>query len=117
MALTIDDLKPKPFTVNIRGVEVECKPLKLSHTLELTKIGRIFEAPEDYAKTDYKNAETDFQKMVTELMPELKDIEVDAKLAQPILEQMLDSIEPTDSKALKEAGVKFDKDPKVPKTG
>jgi len=43
MALTIEDLKPKSFTVNIKGVELQCKPLRMSHTLIISKVGEVFQ--------------------------------------------------------------------------
>jgi len=35
---TIADLQPKPFTVTVGGVELKCKPLRLSHALILSKM-------------------------------------------------------------------------------
>ena len=117
MALTIQDLQPKDFTVTIKGVEVQCKPPRLSHTLVISKVGEVFQNIKEASRDDIQNAETDFDWVVAELMPELKDIKLDMQSVLDIITQIMSKIQPEESKELAEKGVKFDSDPKVEKIG
>lgn len=117
MALTIEDLKPKNFKINVRGVELESKPLKLSHALIVSKLGAVFS---DYAKASSDqilSAEKDWELVVGELIPDLKGISLDLNTTIELIEQLMSSVEPTDTKELNEAGVSFDDSPKEKTTG
>jgi hypothetical protein len=117
MALTIEDLRPKNFTINIQGVELECKPPRLSHTLVLSKIGEIFQNINNADTKSIKSAEVDFDWVVNELMPELKGIELDMKSSLTVIEQIMEQISPEETKELNEKGVSFGTDPKAEKIG
>ncbi len=43
MSNTIEDLKPKPFKIVVKGVTLDSKPLRLSHALTIAKIGNVFQ--------------------------------------------------------------------------
>lgn len=117
MALTIEDLKPKSFTVNIRGVEVSCKTPRLSHILVISKVGESFQNISDLKREQIQEAEKDFDWVVAELMPELKDVELDMQSVIDVITQIMEKIQPEESKELSDKGVKFDTDPKAEKIG
>jgi len=117
MALTIEDLKPKSFTVNIKGVELQCKPLRMSHTLIISKVGEVFQNINTATKDQIKQAETDMDEVVGELIPELKDIELDMNATLDLITQMMEQVQPADNKELNDKGVSFDADPKAEKIG
>ena len=117
MALTIEDLQPKDFKINVKGVELTCKPLKLSHALMLSKIGDIFGNPQSATKPQIKQAEVDLDEVIAEVLPELKGIQLDMPATFEILTKMMEQIEPTDNKEIKDKGVSFDADPKAVKAG
>ena len=117
MALTIEDLQPKDFTINIKGVELTCKPLKLSHALMLSKIGDIFSNPQSATKAQIKQAETDLDEVIEEVLPELKGKQLDMMATFDVITKMMEQIEPTDNQQIKEKGVSFDADPKAEKAG
>ena len=113
MSVQVSDLIPKPFTVKIKGVELECKPLRLSHILTVTKIGKTFQSVETASRSEIKTAERDFDELVAELIPELKDIELDAGSSTELIQQLVESVEPEDNKELKANGVQLNTDPKA----
>jgi hypothetical protein len=117
MSVTIDDLKPKNFKINVKGVELECKPLRLSHTLVLAKIGEVFKDPKTASKNEIANAENDLNEIFGELIPEIKGIQLDMQSTLEVMTQMMETIEPSDNKELAERGVKFNDDPKAERTG
>jgi len=117
MALTIEDLKPKSFTVNIKGVEVNCKTPRLSHILVISKVGESFQNISDLKREQIQQAEKDFDWVVAELIPELKDIPLDMQSVIDLITQIMEKIQPEESKELYDKGVKFDTDPKAEKIG
>ena len=118
MGLTIDDLKPKKFKVTLGGVGLDCSPLSVAQVLDLTRIGEIFQNPESHTSEDFKEADKKLKGIIGELIPELKDTGLEVKYVLELIEQLMDSIEPSDNQELKKAEVKFKKsDPKVQKTG
>ncbi|RLA58676.1 MAG: hypothetical protein DRR04_10395 [Gammaproteobacteria bacterium] len=117
MSVTIEDLKPKPFKVTVRGVELECRPVRLSHTLILAKIGNIFENASTVSTEEIKQSEKDINELFAELIPELKGIDLDIGSTMELIQQIMDQVEPADNKELDKKGVKFDTDPKAPRTG
>lgn len=115
--LTIEDLKPKSFKVNIKGVELECKPLRMSHTLVISKIGEIFQNIGASSKEQIKQAEADMDEVVADLIPELSGIELDMQSTLDLITEMMAHIQPADNKELNDKGVEFNTDPKVEKLG
>ena len=112
MALTIDDLKPKDFKINVKGVELACKPLRLSHALIVAKLGDVFQNPKNYNNEEIRKAETDIDELISELVPELKGIQLDTMTMLDVITQLTDSNDPSENKELKEKGVSFESDPK-----
>ena len=117
MALTLQDLQPKNFKINIKGVEVDCKPPRLSHTLIISKVGETFKNVSKTSRQELVQAEVDFDWVVEELMPDLKGIQLDISSIIEIIEKLLDEIEPDENQTLKEQGVSIDTDPKAEKIG
>jgi hypothetical protein len=117
MSITINDLSPKPFKVNVKGLELTSQPLRLSHALVLTKIGNIFQNIEGAKKAEITQAEKDLDEVIGELIPELKDIKLDMATTLSLIEQLMSTIEPDDNKELKEKGVSFNSDLKAQTTG
>ena len=123
MGVTIEDLKPKNFKMKIaikdseEKLEIECKPLRLSHTLTIAKVGNVLQNPDGSTKQKIKEAEQDMDEVISELIPELTGISLDIRTTISIIEQMLETVEPADNKEIREKGVKFDTDPKAPKIG
>lgn len=115
--MSIEDLQPKSFTVNIKGVELTCKPLRLSHTLIVAKIGDVFQNLNIIDKEQIKQAEKDMDEVVAELIPELKDIQLDMQSTIDLITQMMEQVEPSDNKELNAKGVKFNTDPKAETNG
>lgn len=117
MSVSLSDIQPKPFIINIKGVELSCNPLRLSHALILTKIGNVFQNTDDATKETIKQAEQDMDEVIAELIPELQGTQLDVGSIMEVIAQMMDTIEPSDNKELREKGVKFDSDPKAQKIG
>lgn len=115
--LTIDDLKPKNFKINVKGVELESKPLKLSHALIISKLGGVFSDAKNSTSEQIVNAERDWEKVVGELIPELKDVQLDLNTSLELITQLMENVEPSDTKELNEMGVSFDESPKGKVTG
>ena len=93
MSLTIEDLKPKPFNFKVKGVDVECKPPRLSHALAITKIGNIFQNPKDYSKQDIQQAERELDEIIGELIPELREVKLDIGTSMTIITEIMSVIE------------------------
>jgi hypothetical protein len=117
MALSISDLQPKDFKINIKGVEVTCRPPKLSHMLVLSKVGNLFQNINEAKREDILSAQEDFNWVVSELIPELKDIELDMQSTIDVITEIMKEIQPEDDKKLAEMGVSFDADPKAERVG
>lgn len=113
MALTIDDLKPKNFKIKVKGVEIESKPPRLSHTLVISKVGETFKDIKSADRKQIEQAEKDFDWVVAELMPELKDIPLDMQAVIDIITELMEQVAPEENRELNEKGVKFNTDPKV----
>lgn len=117
MALTVDDLIPKDFEVNIDGVKVMCKPPRLSHLLVLNKVGDAFKNIEKLEREDIIKVEGDFNWVVSDLIPELSGKQLPIQSMLDVITQIMDSVEPDENIELKEKGVKFDTDPKAEMIG
>lgn len=118
MGLTVEDLKPKSFTVTIKDVELQCKPLRLSHALVVAKIGNVFQDAAKATKQEIKSVEKDLDELIVELIPELMGTELDMTATTELIQQWMDNIAPSDNKELAEKGVKFNTDdPKEKKIG
>lgn len=111
--LTIDDLRPKEFTINVKGVELRCKPPRLSHVLTISKVGQVFQEPEKATADAIKQAEIDMDSVIGELIPDLKGVQVDVSATLEIITQLMEQVQPTDNKELADKKVQFDTDPKV----
>jgi hypothetical protein len=105
---TLNDLQPQKFTVEIRGVILQCSPLRLSHALIISKIGKVLQEPENVSVAEIKQAERDMDEVINELIPELKTVHLDMMDTVSLITQMAEGITPEDSKFLDEQGVKFD---------
>ena len=117
MALTIQDLQPKDFTVTIKGLSLNCKPPRLSHMLLLSKVGEVFSNIKDMDRKAITQAEQDFDYVVETLIPDLKGIQLDIQSIIDIITQIMEQVTPEENKELAEKGVKFDTDPKAEKIG
>lgn len=115
--MTIEDLTPTPFNITIKGVEVECQPLRLSHALKITRMANVFENPAKASDADLERAETDMDKLVGDLIKDLKGVKLDVQTTIDLLGQLMTHIMPSENKELEELGVKVDSDPKAPKAG
>ena len=113
MGLTVEDLKPKNFKIIIKGVELDCKPPKLSHILMFSKVGETFNNLKDVTKESVVQAQNDFDWVVGELLPELNDIDLDMQSVIDVITQIMEQVSPEETKELDARGVKFDTDPKV----
>jgi hypothetical protein len=117
MSISLSDLQPKPFKVTIRGVELECKPLRLSHALTLSKVGEVFQNPKSTTKEEVKKAEAEMDELAVELIPELAGIQLDVGSILDLISQMMVTVTPSDNKELNDKGVKLNSDPKAEKIG
>lgn len=117
MSLTIEDLKPKETKINVNGVELTAKPLRLSHALVLTQLGEIFQNPKNSSADDVKKAEKNVDELIGEIIPELKDIQLNMQTTIEIIAQLMNTVQPSDNAELNAKGVKFDSDPKAETTG
>lgn len=113
MALTINDLQPKDFSIDIEGLKLQCKPPSVSHIMVLSKIGQIFEDSSKFSRTEIVSAEADFNWVIGELIPELRGKKLDFKYITAIITQIMENIAPEETKELNEMGVKIDTDPKA----
>lgn len=115
MSVSIEDLKPKSFTITVKGVELECQPLRLSDALIISKVGKVFENPTDVSNEKIAEAEQDMDNVISKLIPELKDVQLDMGSTLEVITQLMSNVEPTDNKELREKGVTFG-DPKAKKS-
>lgn len=114
---TIDDLQPKNFNIEIRGVVLESKPLRLSHALSLNKLGEIFKNPTEMSKAKVSQAEQELDEVIGELIPELKGKQLDLQTTLELLTKLIETISPDDNKELSAAGVEMNADPKAERIG
>lgn len=117
MSVNIEDLKPKPFKVILRGIELDCKPLRFSHALALAKLGNVFKEVDKATKEEIRQAEIDIDEVISELIPDLAGVELDISSLLVLMEQLMKQIEPSDNKELREAEVDLPTDPKAPVSG
>lgn len=110
---SLDDLRPKSFQVEVRGVKLNCKPLRLSHGLLVGKLGEAFQDTSKLTKQEIKQIQSDVDELVIELIPDLKDVELNMADTVELLSQLTDGIQPSDNEYLEKAGVNFN-DPKAP---
>ncbi len=105
---SIEDLKPVKFKVNIRGVELHCLPLRLSHALVVAKIGEVFQDPKGSKTAEIKQAQADMDEVIAELIPELQGVELNMTDTIDLITQLTEANQPTDNQYLKESGVQFE---------
>lgn len=113
MSVGLNDLQPQNISVNVKGVQLTSKPLRLKHALILAKVGNIFQNADKATVKDIDEAQKDIDAVFTELIPELKGIELDMSTTIKLLTDLMATIEPEDNKEIKEAGIEFNTDPKV----
>ena len=113
MALNISDLQPKPFTVTLGEQTTECAPLKLRHIFILNKIGMVLQNPGEASKEQILEAENDFNYIIGDLVPELKDVSLPVDMILDLITQMMLTVNPSENKELADKGVSFDADPKA----
>lgn len=113
MSVEISDLIPKPIKINIRGHELESKPLRLSHALTLVKVGNVLQNAEKATVEEINQAEADLDKVIGDLIPELSGQQLDMNVIVELVNKLLEHIEPAENKELREKGVKLNTDPKV----
>lgn len=114
---TIDDLQPKNFRIEVKGVTLESKPLRLSHALSLNKLGEIFKNPAEVSQQKVAQAEQELDNVIGELIPELKGKQLDLSTTLELLSKLIESIQPDDNKELSAAGVEINSDPKAERIG
>lgn len=117
MPVTIDDLKPKTFTVTIKGLELTCKPPRMAQVLSFSKFADVLQNPKDYSTQDFKQTEKDLDVLIGELIPELKDVELGLSAVMDLLEQIMDNVQPDDNQELKKNNIQVDSDPKAKRSG
>lgn len=117
MGLTIDDLQPKDFTINLNGVELTCKPLKLSHTLALASVGSILDNINNASIEEIKRVEKNVYAVIPEIIPELTGKTLDGNTILNIITQVMTASQPSEIEFLEKNGVKIDSDPKAQKVG
>lgn len=116
MSVSIDDLQPKKFKIEIKGVELEVEPLNLSQMLIVANAGKVFQADAP-TKVQIVEAGKDIQEIIDTIIPELKGKKLDGQTTLDLIGKIMNSVEPDDNKELNERGVKFDVDPKAEKIG
>ena len=117
MSITIDDLRPKNFIISVQGLELDCKPLKMSHALIMAKLGDVFKNPKSATKDDIRQAEADLEEVIGELVPQLKGVELEMSVLMDVMTQMMEHVQPSDNRELKDKGVTFDEGPKAETAG
>lgn len=113
MGIAISDLMPKDFKVTVKGIELNCKPLRLSHALIVGKLSDVFSNPANYTANDIRQAEKDIDSVITDLIPELTGISLDIASFVELMPQLMNSTQPQDEKDLTSAGIELGTDPKV----
>jgi len=110
---SIEDLRPQKFKVTIRGVDLNCSPLRLSHALIVAKIGDVFQSPKEATKESIIQAQKDMDEVINELIPELEGVELNMTDTIDLITQMTSNTQPEDNQYLNKAGVKFDAEKKT----
>lgn len=118
MALSVDDLKPKPFKVNIKGVELTSKPVRLSHAMRIARVGNVLENAQEATTEQIKQAQAEIDEVFAELIPELEGKELDMSVTIDLIKALMETVEPSENKELKENNVEVgNTNPKAQKTG
>lgn len=105
MSVTIEDLKPRNFTVNVRGVALECKPPRMSHALITQRAGKVFSKPDEYTVEQIREAEKDLDSVIDELVPDLRGVSLELDIMIEIIEAIQKHSEPSDNQELNESKV------------
>lgn len=113
MSVTLDDLQAKNFIIEVKGVQLNCAPLKLSHALIMSKLGSIFENANKATSDEIKQAEKDLDGVLEEIIPVLKGKVFDMNFKMEVLTKVMESIQPDDNKELEANGVQLPTDPKA----
>jgi hypothetical protein len=112
VSVDITDLIPKPLKITIKGLEIEAKPLRLSHALTLAKVGTVFQDLEKASKPDLKAAEEELDEIIGELIPELAGHALDINVQMELIGKLMETITPSENKELNESKVSLPDDPK-----
>lgn len=110
---SLDDILPKSFTININGVELECKPPKLSHAMLLAKTSKVFQDIDNSSVEQIREVQKTVDAVFEELVPELKGRSLDMDITIEVITQIMEKLQPSDNKELTDRGVNFSADPKV----
>lgn len=113
MSVSVNDLQPKSFKIKVNDVELTSKPIKLKHALILAKVGNVFENASSASNKDIESASDSIEEVLAELIPELKDIDLDMTITMEIMTKLLEHINPDDNQELIENKVSMNTDPKV----
>jgi len=117
MGLTIEDLKPKDFKITVKGVELDCKPLKLHQTLMLGSISDTFSNLSKSSEQDIAKANKEVMAIINEAIPELDGIELDGATILSIMTEIAEHTQPSDDKYLKDNKVTGTQNPKAEGAG
>jgi hypothetical protein len=83
----------------------------------VSKIGTIFNDPASATKQQIKQAEADLDELIAELIPDLKDIQLDVSSITEAISGMMQGIQPTEQQELEEHNIEFDSEKKVERDG
>lgn len=117
MGVTIDDLRPKDFEIEVKGLSLKAKPPTLAHMLILSNISSVFQDPTQYTSKQLKQTEQDLNEVIADVVPELKGVQLDYEIVLQLIEKLMNQVQPDDNKELEDKGVKIDTDPKAEKIG
>lgn len=109
---SVEDLRPKEFKIELKGVTLTCKPMRLSHALVVAKVADVLQNPAESTKQTIQSAEKDMDEIIAELIPELSGVELDMMDTIELITKLTDNSQPSDNQFLEKAGVKVG-DPKV----
>ena len=110
---SLDDILPKSFVINIKGVELECRPPKLSHVMLLAKTSKVFQDLDNASVEQIQEVQKTVDAVFEELIPELKGKSLDMDITVEVITQIMENVQPSDNKELADRGVSFNADPKV----
>ena len=121
MSIASNDLQPKPFNINIKGNDYKCNPLRMSHRIIIAKISPLFAQFEiiangqeiEMSTEKIFELEKELDLLINNLIPELKNIELNIEDLANLIGLLMDSILPQESQDLKDAKVEVNNDPKV----
>jgi len=115
---SIDDLQPPTTKIKIKDREFDVMPIKLGHALLITKLGGLFNRIEDLSLEEIDQVEKGVDKLIGELIPELKGLPLGINETMDVLQELMNSAVPTENKEIEEHKIKMaDESPKDQRTG